>query len=121
MATIDEMLDAADNFAEAWIPSKAGDQIGGNVISRSSRDGGFGEYVILVIDQEKGDPRAVHCAGTALKAKVQETNPQPGDYVAIRYVGEAVGKKSGNTYKDFRLVVKKTTITEALDATDKPF
>ena len=116
---IDTMLDSADDFAAAWIPEKAGDQISGVVASRSSRDGGYGEYSILTIQPAKGEALAVHCTNVAIKAKVIEKNPQVGDEIGIRFLGEATSK-TGNTYKNFKVVVKKSTIESALDS-DAPF
>jgi hypothetical protein len=89
------------------------------VVSRSSRDGGYGEYPILTIQPAKGEALAVHCTNVAIKAKVIEKNPQAGDEIGIRFLGEATSK-TGNTYKNFKVVVKKSTIESALDS-DAPF
>ena len=124
MASIDELLELPDEFAGAWVPEKAGDTIAGTIVSRSSRDGGYGEYTILTIQPAKGDALAVHCAGAALKGKVQEKNPQVGDEIGIRFVGEATSK-AGKTYKNYKVVVVKTTASEtvinALNGEEKPF
>ena len=111
---IDAMLDSADDYAAAWIPEKAGDQITGTVVSRSSRDGGYGDYPIVTIQPAKGDALAVHATNVAIKAKVLEKNPQAGDEIGIRFLGEATSK-GGNTYKNFKVVVTKKTIESALD------
>lgn len=117
---MNNMLDQSDDFAEAWIAEKEGDQISGIVVSRSSRDGGWGEYPIVVIQTESNDEFAVHCAGTVIRNKILERNPQAGDRIGIRYLGMQKAK-NGNEYRSWKIVVQKTATPQAASDDNAPF
>lgn len=102
------MDDLDDRFAEAWVPAEENEAVSGIVVSRSSRDGGYGEYPILTIEQSDGSRIAVHGFSTVLKNEIEAQNPSAGDEIAVRYDGIKPSKDGTKTYKVFSLAVRKS-------------
>jgi hypothetical protein len=109
MSNRDDLLARLDApSAEAWIPERPGDLLVGSVVTRSSRDAGYGPYPIVTVRPERvtvagaaastAQPLAWHAMGTVASAKVDELAVQAGGQIAVRFDGERTSR-AGATYK----------------------
>lgn len=88
-----DLLDQDD--APGWRP-EAGDSLIGKITDISSRDGGYGVYPILVVDEEETGRRlAVHCFDTVLRGEVAARAPRIGDVVGFKCLGRQQPKTPG--------------------------
>lgn len=106
--SIDDLLDAE---SQTWKPDTEGDTVKGKLIDRGEWTGDYGTSPTLTIQTDAGDIYVVFCSSGVLKSNVERQNPQIGDEVGIRYLGEAEGK-SGRTYKNFKFVVVRSAANE---------
>jgi hypothetical protein len=100
MESIEENL--GREYAEAWRPNP-GDMLVGEVVGLSSRDGGFGEYPIVVVRQGPTveTELAFHAIHAVAQHELAAQKPQIGERVAIKYLGrrEAASGKPYHSYK----------------------
>lgn len=94
-----------EDFADAFRFEEPGDQVVGRVVGVSSNTNQYGEYPILTVQVKGGDLVAVHGLGTILKRELLKASE--GSLVAVRYQGEKRSDKSGSTYKDYKVIVRK--------------
>jgi hypothetical protein len=73
--------------AETYRFTKAGDEIAGTVVRLDVADTEYGPQRIVVIDPGDGNPRSVWLLHDALLSQMKKLKPQPGDVIAIRYLG----------------------------------
>jgi len=89
------------DFAEAWRP-QAGELIEGDVVEITTRDGGeYGSYVIVTLDLEGGERRALHAFHTVLANELARLAPQVGDRIAVLYKG-LVTRQDGPDFHAYR-------------------
>ena len=91
---IHQQLDA--EFAEPWKP-KTGDKVIGVITDVTTRDGGYGEYLIVSLKTGGGEV-AVHAFHEVLRAELARIAPKPGDEIGIRYLGKHP-EKGYHSYK----------------------
>lgn len=112
--TLEERLTGED--AEPWIPETPGEHIFGEVEEVGTREGDFGEYTVITLLTADGSVRSIAGFGTVLKGKLAELDPQPGDQIGVKFVGEKTGK-NGKDYKDWTVVIQRASVmTPASDA-----
>jgi hypothetical protein len=94
------------DYAPAWRPD-TGDTLIGTVVGISARDGGFGEYPIVVVrpGQTAETELAFHAIHTVAQSELASKKPQTGETIAIKYLGkrEAAGGKA--TYHAYKIVI----------------
>lgn len=102
---LDEITE--DN-GEAWKPADDEDipeGIQGKVISVSSVETdqkyGGGTVPLLEIQEKSGRIWSVRGYHTVLRNQIEKNNPQVGDIVAIKYLGEKDNKKGDNSYQNY--------------------
>jgi hypothetical protein len=84
-----------------WNP-KPGDKLSGTVIDRDDGvQGGFEPYTMLTI--QTGDRTAVHlhCFHGVLRGMVESKDPQPGDIIAVKYLGKRPTTREGAKYASY--------------------
>lgn len=79
-----ERLEGGD--AEGWRP-EPGDVVIGVVDEVTSREGDYGPYPLIVIEQEDGELVAVHAFHTVLKNEIEAQAPSVGDEIGVKYLG----------------------------------
>jgi hypothetical protein len=76
------------------------DTLVGTVTRVDTRDGGYGEYEILTVEQADGIEWAFHVTADAAKGQLEKAGGvEVGDEFAVRFDGTRTGKTSGRTYK----------------------
>jgi propanediol utilization protein len=110
--TLEERLAGVD--PEPWIPEEPGDTIIGEVEEISARDSQFGQpgdtdqFVTLLT--EHGDVMSVAIFGTVLKKKFADLNPQEGDTLGFKFLGEQVPRSGGKPYKNWKLMIARKVV-----------
>ena len=94
------------NFAPAWRPD-AGDTLIGKVVGISARDGGFGEYPIVVVrpGQTAETELAFHAIHTVAQNELASKKPQIGEMIAIKYVGKRESASGKAKYHGYKVVI----------------
>lgn len=100
-----DLLAAVARETTNWIPESAGEQVAGEVIELSSIETAYGVAPTVTI--LTGDDREVRVAGfgTVLARAISSAELDPGDLLAVRYLGQKTAA-GGSEYKDFKLVVR---------------
>jgi hypothetical protein len=108
-----EMMDALDHRPVAW-RSQEGDTLIGVVVDRYDRegimknDGTVPLYPVIEVRIGSGDILAFHAFHTAAHSQITKRNPQPGDRIAVRRLGEVESPVKGRqAYTDYSIVVRK--------------
>ena len=86
MTSIQDRLNRKD-----WDPSP-GDQLVGEIVDVTERETRFGAYPLLVVRDDAGVERNVHCLRGGLLWPVVRARPNVGDRVGIRYDGQSDGQ-----------------------------
>jgi hypothetical protein len=111
-SSISDRLD--QGYAPAWKPER-GDKIVGTVTAMSSRDGGYGEYPIVEIKPDDGEPVAVHCIHDVLKNELAGIKPTIGLRLGIKYVGKVKSETSRGEYHSYRVMADGAGGTSGVD------
>jgi hypothetical protein len=94
------------DYAEAWRPDP-GEVLAGAITEITSRDGGYGEYPILVVRQ--GAPMetelAFHAIHTVAQSELASKKPQIGETIAIKYLGKREAASGKTTYDGYKVVI----------------
>ena len=111
----DELLAKLEQpLPESWLPKKAGDTIVGTFLSLDTGMTAFGPAKMAVLATSDGE-RAVWIFYESLKSAFVRAKPEPGERIAVRYLGEekaknpTPGRKA--TYHSFRVVVDRPVDT----------
>jgi hypothetical protein len=83
--------------AETFRFGKAGDEIAGTVVRLDVADTEYGRQRIVVVDPGDGNLRSIWLLHDALRSQMEKLKPQPGDVVAVRYLGRQQSA-SGRSY-----------------------
>ena len=104
--TYDEMLNELDEEENLWAPENNGDQVHGEItdIDYPSMKHGIVPR-IWVKDPETKNITIVMAGRAALKSTLAQKKVQPGDLVAIRYLGKKQGN-GGNAYHAYKVVAR---------------
>lgn len=108
----DEELDLLDAITEdqgdAWMPADDDEQpkgIQGKVISVSSVETdqkyGGGSVPLIEIQEKDGHVWSVRGYHLVLRNQLEKADPQVGDTIAIKYLGEKENKKKDNSYQNY--------------------
>jgi hypothetical protein len=93
-----------------WNPSEDGQPqtVGGVVVSVDEREGYEGVLytAVTVADEDEGCDMVAHCFHTTLRQDIAKYNPQPGDELAISYLGEQKNRK-GKKYHAYRVAFER--------------
>ncbi len=84
--------------AETFKFSKAGDEIAGIVARLDVADTDYGQQKIVVVDPGDGNLRSIWLLHDALLSQMEKLRPQPGDVIAVRYLGKQQAAASGRSY-----------------------
>lgn len=114
----DEELDLLDGLTadsgDAWTPhldEDVPDGIQGRVVSRtvieSDQKYGGGTIPLLEIEESNGHIWSVRGYHSVLRGQIEKNDPQIGDTVAIKYLGEVDNKKGDQTYFSYKMVCPK--------------
>ena len=102
-AVRDQLLADIEREPTRW-PQEPGDRIVGTLIDRSLQDTNRGDSVEVLRIEDKEGVEEIWCSPKVLKRLVREKDPRVGDYVAVKYLGEAESR-NGFSYKRFNLPV----------------
>lgn len=112
----EEELDLLEGLTEtngtSWMPWEEDDQpigVQGTVKFLGTIGSDYGdEDVPLMEVQDAKDPEllwSIRGYSTVLRNQINKTDPQVGDFFAVKYLGEITGKK-GKPYHNFKAAVK---------------
>ena len=87
--------------AETWEENTAGDKVAGKVCEVVTIQGKHGPFPLVVLEQADGTYVKVFAARMAIKDKVEQADPQPGDVLVIEYKGLVKAGTSGNEYHSY--------------------
>lgn len=82
---------------------QAGDEIAGVIADLEWQSGEYGPRLKVTLDNGRGQRAAFFADHTTLRSKLARLRPQRGDALAVRYLGQAEGKRS--TYHDYRVAL----------------
>lgn len=111
------------SYAEGWRPEEGDTLIGRvtEVATGRSQFGGGGKYPIITVQPEEGAPVAVHCFHAALKARVLDLKPMPGERIGVKFVGKRPHKTDPSlTVADYIVKVEGRTTTDAYAGMEEP-
>jgi len=111
----DEEIDLLDGITEdsgdAWMPADDEDipaGIQGHVLSltyiETDQKYGGGEVPMLEIEESDGHVWSVRAYHTVLRNQIEKHDPEVGDLVAVKYLGEKDNKKGDNTYQNYGML-----------------
>jgi hypothetical protein len=83
--------------AETFRFAKAGDEIAGTVVRLDVAGTEYGQQKIVVVDPGDGNLRSIWLLHDALLSQMRKLKPQPGDVIAVRYLGRQTSG-SGRSY-----------------------
>jgi hypothetical protein len=83
--------------AETFRFANAGDEIAGTVVRLDVADTEYGQQKIVVVDPGDGNLRSIWLLHDALVSQMKKLKPQPGDVIAVRYLGRQTSG-SGRSY-----------------------
>lgn len=100
--SLSDRLNAPD--AEGWKPA-VDDEIEGDIVEISFRDGGWGPYPIVTLQLDDGTFIAIHAFHFVLKDRlVNELQIAQGDRLAVKYLGAKTPKDGGKPYENYKAV-----------------
>ncbi len=104
--TLKDRLDEDPQSVEGWRP-EIGQELIGTIVRMDERqtDDYPDPYPILTIKPIEGDLIAFHAFHTVAKTELAGQEPQVGDEIGIRYLGEEKGARY--SYHNYRIVVEK--------------
>lgn len=105
------------NGATNWDP-EPGEFIVGPVKQVRQFTSDYGEGVAITIDDHKLGPQGL-ILNTVLRSWFEKERPDVGETVAIKFLGEAMGK-NGFSYKNYWCKVYRENGQATLPATDSP-
>lgn len=84
--------------AETFRFEKDGDEIAGTVKRLDTAETSYGPAKIVVVDPGDGNLRSIWLIHDALLSQMRKLKPQPGDVIAVRYLGKQKSPASGRSY-----------------------
>lgn len=100
--TKEEMRARLAQEVEGWRP-EPGDEVFGTIVTVDEREGKFGPYPYLEIDDEDtGKVVGVHCFHTVLKKEVVNKAPKVGGVGGVHYFGIKTPKNGGDDYEHYK-------------------
>lgn len=114
----DESLDLLDGITEdqgdAWMPKDDEDHpegIQGKVITVTTVETdakyGGGSVPLLEIEEADGHIWSVRGYHTVLRNQIEKNDPQVGDMIGIKYLGEKQNRSGDNSYSNYGIVCPK--------------
>jgi hypothetical protein len=103
--------------AETFRFEAAGDEIAGEVARLDIGDTTYGSVRIVVLRTEDGSLRSVWLIHDALRSQMEKLKPQPGDVIAIQYLGKQVSG-NGRSYHAYSVATPKDRPGFTWDAGD---
>lgn len=98
-------LDAAlDVEEERWNPAP-GDKLLGTVAGIDVMPGEDGAYNVVRVDTRDGRRVSFVASRARLRNQLAAAKTQPGDMLAVKYVGERVAENSGRAFHDYTVAV----------------
>ena len=102
--SIAEKMAEAPLIETSWRPQEPGDFTGGHVEDIKTANTAYGKIKVLNLRTKSGEVVSVWLT-KVLERKVDQIGINPDDEIVIKYFGEGVSAKTGNTYKKFDLQV----------------
>jgi hypothetical protein len=103
---LDRMRQTAKRDVVAWVPDDGPDEVGGQVVSVSTGDFGYGDTPIVLMDTGGAELTKVTGFGI-LEAPLKKVTP--GDILFIKYLGKKPSKvEDHEDYRDFRVIHEPT-------------
>lgn len=104
----DDLEAELDVKEERWDP-KPGDRLIGTIDRLDPMPATKGEpYYIVHIKTRDGEKLSFPASRARLRNPLAAAKAQPGDRVGIQYDGEQIAEKSGNSFHEYRVIVKAT-------------
>ena len=91
---------------EPWQPAE-GSTIEGVVLDVDSRESEYsGSYPVLSVEDDDGTEWTIHAFHTVLAGELARKNPEPGDRIAIRFIGQQT-KADGKPFFNYRVAIER--------------
>ena len=105
---LDELLAAVGRDVLPW-DRDVEPMIAGQVITLDERDNEYGMFPVLTL--LTGDGREVEIAGmgAVLHRAFMTNGIEPGDFLAVRYLGQRTPRSGGKKYHDYKVVLRDST------------
>jgi len=98
--SIEERLESG--LPSAWRPDQDDpDLLVGVVQEIEIGTSDYGQYPIIVVRSDAGEEKAVHAFHTVLQNELKRNQPQIGERIGIKYLGD-VETKPGSKFKSFK-------------------
>lgn len=104
-----DLLDEIEeDDAEAWVPENPGDGVQGVILKIGETRSDFSDIPAptITLETKEGNKVRVIAYSTVLRNEVNDAKLQPGDLFAVKYFGNATGKK-GQTYKKIQIAFRR--------------
>lgn len=99
---------AKAGYPESWIPEKEGEALAGKFLRIEMGWSEYGRAPIAIVESEDGKERSVWLFHEALRSQFATAAPQPGDSVAVLYLGKQKPKThtpgKAKEYHNYRVV-----------------
>lgn len=103
--TLEERIEKG--FPESWRPEE-GEKIIGTVVEYGVGPTDYGERDTVVVRLADGTEKTVWLLHDVLINQFKREKPQPGERIAVKYVGQKTNPTSQRRYKDYRLMVERS-------------
>ena len=105
MMSLDELIELE---VSGWNPEPGAKLVGLVIDRRDGIEGGYDPYTMLVIQTGEQEATAVHCFHSALRSEVERQDPQVGDQIAVKYLGQkpTKGQSRFASYEAYNLIVR---------------
>lgn len=97
--------DRISRDAEPWKPDE-GDFVIGVVLDVQTREGEYGDYLLVTLETDDGREVEVHGFHTTLRNELMKLDPRVGDELAVRYLGKKTSA-TGASYYAYRVVIER--------------
>lgn len=108
------IADRLSKDAQSWRPIDSTEYpdhpnpLVGEVVETETGDGDYGEYPILTLLDDDGNEWRWSVFGGVAQGRIAKLNPQVGDTLGVKYLGEKPAKNFPNrTYHDWRIVIER--------------
>lgn len=108
------IADRLNSEARSWRPIDTAEYpdhpnpLVGEVVEVETGDGDYGPFPILTLLDDDGNEWRWSVFGGVAQGRIQKLNPQVGDTLGVKYLGEKPSKNHANrTYHDWRIVLER--------------
>ncbi|MGH3500725.1 MAG: hypothetical protein ACRDQA_07485 [Nocardioidaceae bacterium] len=108
----DLLGEVVEDDSEGWVPQEAGEGVQGTVLKVGETRSDFSDQMAptVTVQTKDGSKLRIIGYGAVLRRELYDSDPQPGDLIAVKYFGEKAikkGKWAGKNYRHFGVAVRR--------------